>query len=260
MSKSRPDNKEELKEYIVRKLGGEWHPIELSDDNLEDVIMDALTFYMEQIYDGSKNVVVNLDVQEGTMDYNLRTLVGDGIFAVTEIVASGFQSGILPSAYGLSQSEVQFLFSLGSIPSGGLVDFSIKMQHFEAFNSLYIPKPNWNYNYGTGILTFNADPFKFILNNGQARLHLICAQLLDHDGTGGGRYWANRWLLQYAQALAWINYGINIGKFSGMSNPGGGEVNYQAFIDRGTQMKTDLEQFAYDNLSRNPESFEIHMA
>jgi hypothetical protein len=56
MSKSQPATREELKDYCLRRLGAPILEINVDEDQVEDIIDDALQYFNERHFDGAERM------------------------------------------------------------------------------------------------------------------------------------------------------------------------------------------------------------
>jgi len=245
---ARPNNKAEFTQLIRRKLGEPIISIEVTEDQFDDVIDMAIEFYCQNVYEGSKTSTYVFDIATGTLEYDLASSIPN-LFAVTDILSPyGFDNSMFPTQYGFTKDDVDFLFSLGKLEGNSLVDYSIAMQNISAVNKMIVPKTSWDFNYNTGLLRFGSQP-------SMTKAVASCTILLDYDGSGSGKYWSNNLLTEYTTALAKIQWGQNMKKFSSMSIPGGGEINAQGIFDEGMAEKERIETEVKENLFYSPEAF-----
>jgi hypothetical protein len=88
-------NLEAMREYVLRKLGAPVIDIELSEDQLDQCIEDAIQKFAQFAMEGQLEKALILDVLPGVLEYQL----DDKITSVVEVVTnskgslmSGFQS------------------------------------------------------------------------------------------------------------------------------------------------------------------------
>ena len=249
---SRPKNKQEFTNFIKRKLGEPFVQIEVSPEQFDDIIDQALLFYTENIFEGQKNKILILDTVSGQLEYNLGQQINN-LYSVTEVIDVNIFGNLYPTTFGLTQQDIDFLFSLGRLEAGSLVDFEVALQNISAIREVILPKIQWDFNFNTGIFRLETEPPPNV--NSINRLGIVCSVLLDYDGSGSGKYWSNNFFIDYATALAKIQWGTNMKKFSGFNIPGGGQVNAQEIYQEGKDEKERLEQEALENLGFEPGAY-----
>jgi len=236
---ARPTKRSEFIARIKRNLGGDFVPVELSIDNWNDVIDDAIYFFSTEIEGFSRDAAIKIDVSSDTREYTL----DDDVYAVMEVMDRMSWSQLFykfPTATKAPE-YVNWLIDLGSTPGTQMVDYVVDSQNLSAFVRLFTPKTQYTYNFHTHkLLFYNELPDDFIL--------IFANRLIDFDGSGNGSYWGNKYLIEYATALAKIQWGQNLSKFGGLSIPGGGELNAADLKSEGKEEKQAFEEFARANL------------
>ena len=65
-----PATKQELADWVLRRLGAPLVTVEISDEQLEDVIDEALQFYREWHFDGTERVFRTIKVDAKLLQRN----------------------------------------------------------------------------------------------------------------------------------------------------------------------------------------------
>ena len=129
-----PGNRHEFKAYILRKLGSDFVNIELSDEQLNDIIDESLLYFNKNVYDFSKEQAIMIDTENAKLDY----VLDDDIFAVTHIIDrsawSNFYIGF-PSDTR-SSAENSFIINLGRLGNQTqMLDVDLAYQNIEYFET-----------------------------------------------------------------------------------------------------------------------------
>lgn len=104
----RIQTKKQFKDYILRQLGSPVVNIEITDDQLDDVIDNALELFMQQAYSGVVERFVKLDIVEGQQSYMLPY----DTFAILEI--KGYEMG------GIANTVPSNIFSMSQFIASDL--------------------------------------------------------------------------------------------------------------------------------------------
>jgi hypothetical protein len=252
----RPTTKAEAIDFIKLKLGHPYQQIEISNEQFDAIISEALEFYTKNVYEGTAKALVVLTTTHNVMEYDLGATGYPGnIWAISEIINGESFSGMFPIPYGFTESDINFLFNLGKLHAGTTItDFSVTMQNIELYKTMMIPKMAWDFNFNTNVLTFTTNP-------GDKNYLMNCVLLADYEGNSTSKFWANTFFLDYATAIAKIYWGYNLGpKFTGLNLPGGGQIRPDTLIDKGESEKEKLQEFAFKNLCDMSALFAIRMA
>ena len=258
---AKPSTRQGLIDYCKRRLGAPVLEINVDDDQIDDLVDDALQYFQERHFDGVERMYLKYRFTQADLDRG-RASNESGSTNTTGIVTTSATSTSI-SGYGTTTSnyyetsnfiqvpdsvigiERIFKFDTSSI-SGGM--FSIKYQLFlndlYYFNSVELLQYAMTKTYLEDI-DFLLTPDKQIrYNKRQDRLYLDvdwqsmsendyividCHRILD-PATYSGVY-NDSFLKRYLTALIKRQWGQNLIKFNGVKLPGGIELNGRQLYD-----------------------------
>lgn len=252
---AKPASRQELIDYCLRRLGYPVLEINVDDDQIDDLVDDALQYFYERHFDGVERMYLKYKITQSDIDRgHAKGTTGPGIVTTTATPsASGIQTSfnfyetsnyiqIPDSVIGI---EKVFKFDTSDI-SGGM--FSIKYQLF--LNDLYYFNSVELLQYAM-VKTYLED-IDFLLktekqirfNKRQNRMYLDidwlqqkvdsfliidCYRILDpNDFT---KVYNDSFLKRYLTALIKRQWGQNLIKFRGVKLPGGIELNGREIYD-----------------------------
>lgn len=252
---AKPASRQELIDYCLRRLGYPVLEINVDDDQIDDLVDDALQYFHERHFDGVERMYLKYKITQDDIDRGkAKGTTGVGIVTTTATPsASGIQTTfnfyetsnyiqIPDSVIGI---EKVFKFDTSDI-SGGM--FSIKYQLF--LNDLYYFNSVELLQYAM-VKTYLED-IDFLLktekqirfNKRQNRMYLDidwlqqkvdsfliidCYRILDpNDFT---KVYNDSFLKRYLTALIKRQWGQNLIKFRGVKLPGGIELNGRELYD-----------------------------
>ena len=248
---AKPSSRQGLIDYCLRKLGAPVLEINVADDQIDDLVDDAIQLFNERHFDGVERMYLKYKITEE--DINRGTAKNtDGVGIVTTSATSSNISG-----YGTTTSnwyetsnflqvpdsvvgvEKIFKFDTSSI-SGGM--FSIKYQLFlndlYYFNSVELLQYAMVKSYLEDIDFLLTTDKQIRFNKRQDRLYmdidwgaetagnwliLDCYRAL--DPASFTQVYNDVFLKQYLTALIKRQWGQNLSKFKGVKLPGGIEMN-----------------------------------
>ena len=248
---AKPSSRQGLIDYCLRKLGAPVLEINVADDQIDDLVDDAIQLFNERHFDGVERMYLKYKISEE--DINRGTAKNtDGVGIVTTSATSSNISG-----YGTTTSnwyetsnflqvpdsvvgvEKIFKFDTSSI-SGGM--FSIKYQLFlndlYYFNSVELLQYAMTKSYLEDIDFLLTTDKQIRFNKRQDRLYmdidwgaetagnwliLDCYRAL--DPASFTQVYNDVFLKQYLTALIKRQWGQNLSKFRGVKLPGGIEMN-----------------------------------
>jgi hypothetical protein len=253
---AKPTTRQELINYCLRRLGAPILEINVDDDQVDDLVDDALQYFYERHFDGVERMYLKYKVTQNDLNRGKSTgTTGVGIVTTT---GSANISGIGTTSFNFYESsnfiqipdsvigiEKVFKFDTSDI-SGGM--FSIKYQLF--LNDLYYFNSVELLQYAM-VKTYLED-IDFLLktdkqirfNKRQNRMYLDidwgaqkkdtffvidCYRILDpNDFT---KVYNDSFLKRYLTALIKRQWGQNLIKFRGVKLPGGIELNGRELYD-----------------------------
>ena len=258
---AKPSTRQGLIDYCLRRLGAPVLEINVDDDQIDDLVDDALQYFQERHFDGVERMYLKYRFTEEDLNRGKATNQDGSTNTVGIVTTSATSTDI--SGYGTTTSnfyeasnfiqipdsvigiEKIFKFDTSSI-SGGM--FSIKYQLFlndlYYFNSVELLQYSMTKTYLEDI-DFLLTPEKQIrYNKRQDRLYLDidwgsmskddyiiidCHRILDPDTFTG--VYNDSFLKRYLTALIKRQWGQNLIKFNGVKLPGGIELNGRQIYD-----------------------------
>ena len=277
---AKPSTRQELIDYCLRRLGAPVLEINVDDDQIDDLVDDALQYFQERHFDGVERMylkyrISQADIDRGTATNNSGSLNTTGIVTTTATSTSVPGLGTISSNFYETSNFIQipdsvigiekiFRFDTSSI-SGGM--FSIKYQLFlndlYYFNSVELLQYSMTKTYLEDIDHLLTTDKQVRFNKRQDRLYLDidwkaqtvndfividCYRILDPDTFTG--VYNDSFLKKYLTALIKRQWGQNLIKFNGVKLPGGIELN-------GRQIYDDAERELADIQSRMATDYEI---
>jgi len=274
---AKPASRQELIDYCLRRLGAPVLEINVDDDQIDDLVDDALQYFNERHFDGVERMYLKYQITQDDIDRGKatsKTPRGPGITTTTATSTSGttfnwYESSnyiqVPDSVIGI---EKVFKFDTSSI-SGGM--FSIKYQLFlndlYYFNSVELLQYAMVKSYLEDIDFLLTTDKQLRFNKRQNRLYLDiewgaqsagnflvldCYRILNpNDFT---KVYNDSFVKRYLTALIKRQWGQNLIKFRGVKLPGGLEFNGREIYEdaereideRTTRMSMDYELPPYD--------------
>lgn len=255
---AQPSSRQELIDYCLRKLGAPVLEINVAQEQIEDLVDDALQLFQERHFDGVYQTYLKYQIKQEDIDRG-RAKGTNGV-GISSISATSNVVGTATTFnYYESSNYLQipshiiginkiFQFEGSNSIASGM--FSIKYQLF--LNDIYY----WG---STELLTYSMvktylEDINWLLttqkqirfNKRQDRLYLDidwssltpgeflvidCYRMLDPNDYS--RVWNDSFLKPYLTALIKRQWGQNLIKFQGVKLPGGVELNGRQLFDDG---------------------------
>ena len=254
---AKPTTKQELIDYCKRQLGAPVLEINVADDQIDDLLDDALQLFNERHYDGVERMYLKHQITQEEIDRGKASgTSGVGIVTTTGTSTNVSGLGTVTSNWYENSNFLQvpdsvigvekiFKFDTSSI-SGGM--FSIKYQLFlndlYQFNSIELLQYSMVKTYLEDIDFLLTTDKQIRFNQRQDRLYLDidwgaqtagtyfvldCWRALDPDQYS--KVYNDRFLKLYLTAIIKRQWGQNVIKFRGVKLPGGLELNGREIYD-----------------------------
>ena len=255
---AQPSSRQELVDYCLRKLGAPVLEINIADEQIDDLVDDALQLFQERHFDGVYQTYLKYQITQDDIDRGKAKGL-DGVGVSTTSASAGIGTETVNFNYYENSNFLQipshvmgvnkiYHFEGSNSVSSGM--FSVKYQLF--LNDIYY----WG---STELLSYAMtktylEDIDFLLttqkqvrfNKRQDRLYLDvdwsslkvgnyividCYRLLNPNDYS--EVWNDSFLKKYLTALIKRQWGQNLIKFQGVKLPGGIELNGRQLFDDG---------------------------
>jgi hypothetical protein len=264
---AKPASRQELINYCLRRLGAPVLEINVDDDQIDDLVDDALQLFYERHFDGVERMYLKYKLTQEDINRGKST----GTTGVGIVTTTGTSQGKTFNFYETSNFiqvpdsvigiEKVFKFDTSDI-SGGM--FSIKYQLFlndlYYFNSVELLQFAMVKSYLEDIDFLLKTDKQIRFNKRQNRMYLDidwgaqkentffvidCYRILDpNDFT---KVYNDSFIKRYLTALIKRQWGQNLIKFRGVKLPGGVELNgREIYDDAEKEIQAILDRMAMD--------------
>ena len=264
---AKPTTRQELVDYCLRQLGAPVLEINVDDDQIDDLVDDAIQYFNERHFDGVERMYLKYQISEddikrasgsGTDGVGIVTTTGTANISGIGTITSNFyeNSNFIQVPDSVVGIERIFKFDTSSI-SGGM--FSIKYQLFlndlYYFNSVELLQYTMTKRYLEDIDFLLTTDKQIRFNKRQNRLYLDidwkaqskdtflvidCQRAL--DPTQFTKVFNDSFLKRYLTLLIKRQWGLNMMKFSGTRLPGGIELNGRQYYEDAERELADIKQ------------------
>ena len=267
---AKPNSRQTLIDYCLRRLGAPVLEINIDDDQIDDLVDDALQYFHERHFDGVERMFLKYkvsadDITRGTAKYSGGSFTSNaGIVTTTGISTTSYgtntfnfyeNSNYIQVPDSVIGIEKVFKFDTSSI-SGGM--FSIKYQLFlndlYYFNSVELLQYAMVKSYLEDIDFLLTTDKQVRFNKRQDRLYLDidwgaqtagdfivieCFRALDPGSFS--QIYNDSFVKRYLTALIKRQWGQNLSKFRGVKLPGGIELNGGEIYQQAEQELNDIK-------------------
>ena len=265
---AQPTNRQELVDYCLRQLGAPVLEVNVAEEQIDDLVDDAIQYFQERHFDGVEKVYLKYQITQGDVDRG-KARPGDssvGIAstsATTSIVGVAttftyyensnylqvpsniiginkvFQFNSTAAGSGIFNVKYQYMLSGVNLWGGAgfdLLSYSMTMSYLETMNFLLNTHKQIRFNQRSDRMYLDVD-----WNNLQVDEFLIIECYRGLDGDDYSRLWNDSFLKPYLTALIKRQWGQNLIKFQGVKLPGGVELNGRQIYEDG---QADLDKIA----------------
>ncbi len=254
------NSRQELTDYCLRKLGHPVVEVNISDEQIDDRIDDALQMYFEHLGEGSHRLIFPLKITQ-----NMLTLGQIDFDSIKNDDPSGEQAA--NPQWNVSQLTDRIISIVGVYPftnttsvqnfmdlnyqirlndmgdlAGGLGELAYyeQLQQYLSLSDMKLTgHPQIRYLRRDNKLFIDGDlkPDNSPLKVGE----FLMIEFYVHQRTDGNadKFFNNMFLKEFGTALLKKQWGENISKFDGVTLPGGVTINGQRLID---EANTEIEQ------------------
>jgi hypothetical protein len=235
-----PATRDQFIDYVLRKIGAPVIEINVAEDQIEDRVDEAVSYWRDYHYNGSqlvylKHQITAADKANGYITLPLGLLGISRVFDLSTSISTG--SGIFNVQY-------QFVLNnLEDITGYNVQNYYMTMQHLEFLQEILVGKPLIRYNKHVNRLYIDID--QDFLVEGEYII-IEAYDVIDPDAYPD--VWGDRWLQNYAAALIREQWGLNLTKFTGMSLVGGVQFNGEQILQEAREDRQKMEEDALTSL------------
>ena len=263
---AKPNSRQTLIDYCLRKLGAPVLEINVDDDQIDDLVDDAIQYFNERHFDGVERMYLKYEITEDDISRGKAGGEG-GVGIVTTSASSNIVGTSTTFNYYENSNYIQvpdsvvgiekiFKVDTSSISSGM---FSIKYQLFlndlYYFNSVELLQYAMVKSYLEDIDFLLTTDKQIRFNKRQDRLYLDldwssqtagtylvldCFRALDPDNFN--QVYNDSFVKLYLTALIKRQWGQNLIKFNGVRLPGGIELNGRQIYDDAVREIDEIKQ------------------
>jgi hypothetical protein len=237
---AQPQSREEFIDYVLRKIGAPVIEINVAEEQVEDRVDEAVSFWRDYHYNGSQLVYLKHEITQADKDNGYITLPQKllGISKVFDFDTS------ISTGTGMFNVQYQFVLNnLTDLTDYNLTHYYMTMQHIEFMQEILVGKPMIRYNKHVNRLHIDTDISSWRVGN---YVIIEAYDVIDPDMYSD--VWEDRWLQNYASALIREQWGLNLTKFTGMQLVGGVQFNGEQILAEAREDRRNLEEDAIQNL------------
>ena len=235
-----PQSREEFNEYILRKIGAPVIQVNVSEEQVEDRVDEAISFWRDYHYNGSQLVYLKHKLTQQDVDNGYVTLPQNllGISKIFDLDTS------ISSGSGMFNVQYQFVLNnLTDITGYSVANYWMTMSHIEFLQEVLVGRPLIRYNKHVNKLFIDADKSSLVADR---YIVIEAYDIIDPDAYSD--VWGDRWLQNYASVLVREQWGLNLTKFTNMQLVGGVQFNGEQILSEARAERQAMEEDAIKSL------------
>lgn len=227
-----PTTRTQFRELCLRNLGKPVIEINISEEQAEDKIDYALSYYKDYHYDGSEKMYISYQLTQTDIDNKYITIGEEviGIVGVFPVAGTLLSTGMFSSTYQMALDA----FTAGQ--GAGLSNYVSMRMNMNLMEEVLIGQTPIRYNRHRNRLHLDTN-----WSNRKVGDYIVidCYVVVDPDEFSD--VWKDKWLIRYTTELMREQWGSNLMKFSGIQMPGGVTFNGDAILTMARENLKALE-------------------
>lgn len=261
---AQPSSRQELIDYCLRKLGAPVLEINVAQEQIDDLVDDAIQFFQQRHFDGVgqsylkyKITQQDLDRGRGKVGISTTTVSQNGIdydyeensnylpipqsiIGINKVMhfegSNSISSGMFSLKYQLFLNDIHYWGTTE------LLTYSMTKTFLEDIDFLLTTQKQIRFNKRMGRLYLDIDWSSIDVDQ-----YLIIDCYAITDPTNYTRVWNDSFLKKYLTSLIKKQWGQNLIKFQGVKLPGGVELNgRQLYDDAQREIDSLMEKMSMD--------------
>jgi len=234
-----PQDRDEFKDYCLRKLGAPVIDINVADDQVDDRIDEAILFYQTYHYDAIEHIAITYDITQNDINNKYITMPPE-IVSVVQIIYDGddlIKGGFMNNLWH-AMKNIAYDIGFGSGACRyGTSYYTMMMNYMAQLRFTFQINNSIEFQYRNHRIYINTD-WTQIKEGGTLAFEVY--RIIDPEKTPD--VWADRSLQEYATCLIGCQWGVNLSKFDNVELPGGLTLDGDKIYDRYNDWKNQLEE------------------
>lgn len=226
------DTRQKLIQYIRERCGEPLIKVEITDSQINYIINDTILKYSEFAYDGQDVKSMLIPIFSGVKEYKL----DNRISSILDLRVSRRTTSVAMA--GLYTLPPGYTPTLNSTAIMKLADFETTLVNISRFDNMFDIRPNYYFNSNNKIITF--------LEDMEGYPNALIQVALEYEPAEIDLIYNHPWIKDMATAQSKLQWGNNIGKYSG-TLINGNTIN---FADIKSEAQTDIDRLNEELLTR----------
>jgi len=230
-----PNSRQGLIDYCLRNLGADVLEINVSEDQIEDRVDEALQFYREYHSDAIYHDFFKHEITQEDRD-NEYIPIPDALINIVKVLPLSYDNASVSMFDARYQMALNDMYNLGF--AGSLSNYVHVQNYISTVDMMINGTPQVEFNRHMNRLYLNID-WEYRLQVGE---YVVVEGYRILDPNEHTDVYNDMFLKRYLTALIKRQWGINLKKFEGMELPGGVTLNGQQMYDEATEEIERIEE------------------
>lgn len=232
--------RDQFKARCLRRLGDGVLEINVTEEQIDDAVDDALQFWWDYHCDGTEKTYYKHVITANNVTSKSIT-VPENVIGVVKIFPVGDS---LNTANMFSIRYQIALNDLYTLTTQSMAPYYMSVQHVQMLDQILVGEQSIRYNRHRNVMHLDMDWSRLDVGS-----YLVVEAYEVIDPTTYTDVWKDRWLLQYCTVLIKKMWGNHLRKFGGMVLIGGLQFNGQQIYDEAQTEQIKMEDEMILNLS-----------
>ena len=252
-----PTSKATFKSYCKRALGFGVIDINVSDDQVDDRVDEALQYFSQYHYDGVERMYLKYQISQDDIDRSVTNTTTTATDKLDSTITASFSEGknFIPipdsvlsvlQIFPFSNAQTNSMFDiryqlrlndLYDLSATNILYYEMVQQHITMMDNILVGQVPIRYKQHMNRLYLDMDIEAL---EGNEFLIIECHRKI--DPTDFTDIFNDMWLKRYSTALVKYQWGENLSKFEGVALPGGVTLNASEMKAQAQEEITKLEE------------------
>ena len=263
MSATKPATKTELKMYALRRLGYPAIDINVCDEQLDDLVEEAIDYWQEYHYDGSQKQLIKIEVTQAIKDSadgatditgtdwkknNLSVDLPPGVVGINQVYANLSSSSVVPGNMINIKYQI-FLNDIYAFTNSQILHYFMVSQYLETLDWVTNSRAHrrMRYNRVENKLYLDFSWEELTVGN-----YILVDCTMRTDAEIYTSAYNDNWLKDYCEAIFMQQWGRNLSKYDGIQMLGGVTLNGRQILEDASARKKELEEEIRDRYEIPP--------
>ena len=265
---AKASTRQELIDYCLRQLGAPVLEVNVDDDQIDDLIDDAIQMFHERIFDGVEKMYLKYQITQDDIDRSVTNTTTTATDKLDSSITASFSEGknfipipdsvlsviqIFPfsNAQTNSMFDIRYQLRLNDLydfSSTSIIHYEMTMKQLDMLEHILVGEVPIRFNQHQNRLYLDMDFDEAI--TADEFLIIECYRKLDPDSYTD--IYNDMYLKRYATALIKRQWGANLSKFNGVATLGGVTMNGEQIYSQAIEEIDKLEQAIREGAFETP--------